>query len=141
MTVTLGPDLELQGAIVTALSASADLKALLGNPIRVYQDVPDTAVFPYITIGESQVIPDLAECVDGSEVYPVIHIWSRASGFAEAKKISATIWAALAMATLSLSENRCLVFERDELGDQIMRDPDGVTKHIASHYRAVLEPV
>jgi hypothetical protein len=141
MTVALGPDLELQGAIVTVLNASADLKTLLGNPIRLYQDVPDTAVFPYITIGESQVIPDLAECIDGSEVYPVIHIWSRASGFAEAKKISATIWAALAMATLSLSENRCLVFERDELGDQIMRDNDGVTKHIASHYRAVMEPV
>jgi hypothetical protein len=140
MSVTIGPDLELQGAIVAALSASADLKTLIGNPIRLYQDVPANPTFPYITIGESQVIPDVADCIDGSEVFPVIHIWSRASGYAEAKKIAATIWAVLHTATFTMTQNRCVLFERDELGDQIGAETDTVTKHIASHYRALCEP-
>lgn len=141
MTVTVGPDLELQIAIVTVLAASVDLKTLIGNPIRLYQDVPATPTFPYVTIGEAQAIPDIAECIDGSEVFPVLHIWSRGAGFTEAKKISATIWAALNGATLTMSQNKCVLLERDGLGDQAMRDPDGVTKHIASHYRAICEPV
>lgn len=141
MTAPLGPDLDLQTAIVAVLRANADLKTLIGDPIRLYQDVPADAVFPYVTIGEAQVVPDFAECIDGSEVFPVFHIWSRASGFTEAKKIAATIWAALSSATLTMTQNRCILLERDALGDQAMRDPDGTTKHIASHYRALCEPV
>lgn len=141
MSVTIGPDLELQAAMMTALRASADLKTLLGNPIRLYDSVPPNPVFPYITIGESQVIPDVADCIDGSEVFPVIHIWSRSSGYTEAKKIAATIWTVLRTATFTMTENRCVLFERDELGDQIGAETDTVTKHIASHYRALCEPV
>lgn len=141
MTVSLGPDLELQIAIVTALKASADLKTLLGDPIRLYQDVPDDAAFPYITIGPGQTLPDLAECIDGSEVFPAIHIWSRANGWSEAKKIAATIWAVLGVATFTMTQNRCLLFERDGLGDQQGEMVDGITKHIISHYRALCEPI
>jgi hypothetical protein len=141
MTVQSGPDLELQIAMVAVLVANTDLKSLIGSTPRIYQDVPATPTFPYVTIGEAQTVPDLAECIDGSEIFPVFHIWSRASGFTEAKKISATIWAALNGATLTLSQNKCVLLERDGVGDQAMRDPDGTTKHIASHYRAVCEPV
>lgn len=142
MTLIIGPDLEVQGAIVAALGASIDMKSLLGNPIRLYQKVPNNPTFPYVTIGESQTVPDIAECVDGSIVYPVLHIWSQpASGsYEEAKKIAANIWAVLRDASITLTENRCLIFERDELGDQIGEETDTVTKHIASHYRAVTEP-
>ncbi len=66
MTVATGPDLELQIAIVAVLRASADLKTLIGDPIRLYQSVPDGAAFPYITIGEGQCVPDVADCIDGS---------------------------------------------------------------------------
>ncbi len=141
MTVILGPDFELQKAIATVLEASTDLKTLLGNPIRLYQKVPPNPVFPYVTIGESQNTPDLAECIDGSEVFPVIHIWTRAQTYADAKKISANIWAVLSAASFTLTENRLLVFERDSIGDQTGVATDTVTQHIASHYRALLEPV
>lgn len=140
MTVQAGPDFELQKAIVTILRADTDVKTLLGASPRIYQDVPDQPTFPYVTVGEGQETPDLAECIDGSEIFPVLHVWSRTSSFEEAKKISATLRQALIGATFSLSGHRCLIFERDELGDQALRDPDGITKHIASHYRAVTEP-
>jgi hypothetical protein len=141
MTAAVGPDFDLQRAIVTVLKASADLQSLIGNPIRLYQDAPANATFPYVTLGEGQVVPDLADCIDGSEIYPILHVWSRASGFGEAKSIAATIWKALNGATLTMTENRCLLLERDQLGDVTLSDPDGVTKHIASHYRALVEPI
>lgn len=139
MTAVVGHDLELQGGIKTALAASTDLATVMGA-FRLYQDVPEDPVFPYLTIGESQLVPDLAECIDGSEVFPVIHVWSRShGGFEEAKKIAANVNVALTGATITLSENRCLLIERDQLGDVAMRDPDGKTKHIACHYRAMIE--
>jgi hypothetical protein len=141
MTVSSGPDLELQIAMVTVLAASTDLHSLIGNPIRLYQDVPASPTFPYVTIGEAQAVPDVADCIDGTEVFPVFHIWSRGAGFTQAKQIAATIWAALNGATLTMTQNKCLLLERDGIGDQAMRDPDGTTKHIASHYRAICEPV
>lgn len=143
MTVTIGMDFELQKAMVDLITASADLKTLLGNPVRIYQVPPPqaSAVFPYVTVGESQSVPDFAECIDGREIFPVFHIWSRESSFAEAKKISATIWKVLQAGSLVMTENKCLLLEPDGLGDQVLRDPDGITKHIASHYRALCEPL
>ncbi len=140
MTAIVGHDLELQGGIKTALAASTDLATVMGGTLRLYQDVPADADFPYLTIGESQLVPDLAECIDGSEVFPVIHVWSRShGGFEEAKKIAANVFVALAAAPITLSENKCLLIERDQLGDVSVRDPDGKTKHIACHYRALIE--
>lgn len=138
--MTIGPSLDLQGAIATTLCADNELAALFGGKVRLYQDVPANPSFPYITIGEGHLVPDVSDCIDGAEIYPVLHIWSRASGFEEAKKIAATGWTALRDATFNMTETRCVLFERDQLGDQELRDPDGVTKHIACHYRALCEP-
>jgi|GEM_PF-2424522 len=141
MTAPIGPRFELQKAIAAILAADADLKTLIGDPPRVYQEVPAKVRFPYVSFGDFQKIPDLAECIDGSEIFPTLHIWSRATTYAEAESISETIAAALVGATFTMTQNRCLLFERDDIGDQQQRDPDGVTIHIASHYRAITEPV
>src|SRR6185295_101580 len=106
-----------QKAIIAALNADTDVKSLLGSTPRIYQDVPSGATFPYVTIGEGQRTPDLAECSDGSEIFPVLHIWSRSSSFQEAKSISATIWQALSAASFSMTGHVCKIFEPDELGD------------------------
>lgn len=141
MTAPLGPDLDLQAAMVAVLKSDGDLRQLIGNPIRLEQDVPPKPIYPYVTIGLSQVIPDVAECIDGSEVFPTLHIWSRAKGWEEAKRIAAVLWAALNDTEFTLTENRCVLFERDSLGDQAGEMTDGVTKHIICHYRALTEPL
>jgi hypothetical protein len=152
VTSKLGPSLELQGAIVTALSADAALKALIGVPPRI--NPPQSKDWPgsYIEIGEGQEVADLAECIDGSEVIFDIHIWSRGpnpgvieASFADAKKIAATIWDCLKSANLVLTENRLLPLEADDQfiersSQQHLRDPDGITKHIVLTLRAVTEP-
>lgn len=139
MTSKLGPSLELQGAIVTVLSADSAVKALIGNPVRINPAQSTTWPGSYIEIGEGQEIADLAECVDGSEIFIDIHIWSRVDrSFADAKKIAATIWDALASATITLTENHFVLMERE--AQQYLRDPDGVTLHVVLTIRALTEP-
>ena len=139
MTSKLGPSLELQGAIVTALTADTAVKALIGNPPRINPQQSKTWPGSYIKIGEGQEIPDLAECVDGTEVFFDIHIWSRAdTSFADAKKIAATIWDCLSVASLTLTENRFLLIERSN--QTHLRDPDGVTLHVVLTLRILTEP-
>jgi hypothetical protein len=43
---------------------------------------------PHVTIGEGQVLADLADCYNGSECFFDIHVWSRAVGYPEAKRIA-----------------------------------------------------
>ena len=138
MAVSQGPSLELQTALVAVWRASADLKTLIGDPIRLYQDVPDSPVFPYVTIGEGQDVPDLAECIDGSEVYSDLHIWTKESGFTTCKKIVATMWAAASAASITLTENRLILVERN--GERYLRDPSDPIKHGVLTLRALTDP-
>lgn len=139
MTSRLGPSLELQTVIVPALTADVAVKGLIGDPPRINPAQSDVWPGSYIEIGEGQEIPDLAECIDGSEVYFDIHTWSRKDrSFSDAKKISATVWDCLSNASFAPTENRILILERS--GQQHLRDPDGITLHVVLTLRAVMEP-
>lgn len=141
MTAALGPSLELQGAYVAALTADADVKALIGVTPRINPPQSDPNAWPgsYVGIGEGQVVPDLAECIDGSEVFTDVHVWSRADRtFADCKKIVATCWRAISAASLVLTENRLLALDRES--ERYLRDPDGKTLHAVLTIRALTEP-
>lgn len=139
MTSKLGPSLELQTAFVAVLKASEGVKALIGAVPRINPAQAKNWPGSYITLGDGQDIPDLAECIDGSEVFSDIHIWSREDkSFADVQRIAAEIWAALSSATLELTENKCLLLERGSL--QKLRDPDGLTLHGVLTIRALMEP-
>ena len=58
------PDLEFQGAIVTAFKADAGVTALVGQ--RVYDSFPPDVIFPYISIGPSDELQIDAECISAS---------------------------------------------------------------------------
>lgn len=134
------PDLELQGAIVQRLKADTDLQAIIGNPIRLFQDNPPAqpTPFPYVTIGDSQGLSDQAECIDGSEIFVTIHIWSRANGFAEVKRIGGVIEDNLHDVAPSLNGHRCLHIQR---ANAIYRmAEDNATKHGILTLRALTEP-
>lgn len=133
-----GPDLELQAAIVTKLKANAALQALTGNADRVHQVVPKDPPFPYVTIGESQSVPDFAACIDGAELFVTLHVYSRASGYEEAKRIMAALDDALDDIDLTLVDNRCLEIRND--GSRVFKDSDNVTSHGVITFRALVEP-
>ena len=131
------PSLELQAAVVAKLKASTTVQAVVGNPARVYDRVPPDATFPYISLGDFQVLPDKADCIDGTEVYVNIDAWERDKTFPMAKKISKAIVAALDDQALTLTGYDAIVFELNTIN--YMRDPDGITRHAALSFRALIQ--
>lgn len=100
--------------------------------------MPTTPVFPYVTIGDCQVLPAKYDSVDGTEVYPQIDVWSRAVGYPEAKEIVKQVLGALDEVALTITGFRAVVFEFQSV--QYLRDPDGLTRHAAIVFRGLLEP-
>lgn len=136
--MAIGADLDLQRGMVTKLKTSTDLKALIADPIRLFQDVPPGPTFPYVAIGQTQRLPDLAECLDGAEIFADLHIFSRGKGYEEVKRIGATLIDELHYATLSLSEHRCVLIEL--ANERYFVDQDNTTKHGVVTFRALVDP-
>lgn len=130
------PSLELQGALVAALKATGALPAVAGG--RVYDQAPTNAVFPYLTLGDCQVLPDKAGCIDGAEVYPQIDVWSRAVGYPETKTITKAVLAALDDQAIVVAGFNVVVFQVQSV--QYLRDPDGLTRHAAITFHGILTP-
>jgi hypothetical protein len=137
------PDLALQAAIVTKLKADTTLQSLIGNPIRLYQDVPPFTAWPgaYVTIGESQLLPDKAGCIDGSEIYVTLNVWAQSPGYAEVKRIANAITDALDEQedNLTIIEHKICLIQREEI--LFRRDTDNVTTRAIMTFRALTEPL
>jgi hypothetical protein len=133
------PSLEIQAAMVAALKAAGALPAVVGA--RVYDAVPTSPAptFPYVTLGDCQVLPDKAGCIDGAEVSLQIDVWSRATGYGEAKAIGKAILAKLDDQPLTVTGHDVVVFEH--ASTNYLRDPDGLTRHVAITFRSLTTPV
>lgn len=129
------PSYALQIALMAALKVDDVLPAAVGG--RVYDSVPPSATFPYVTLGDGQVLPDKAGCIDGVEVSLQVDVWSRAVGYGEAKQIGAAIVAALDDQSLAVDGFNVTVFELEAV--RYLRDPDGRTRHGAITFRGLLE--
>lgn len=128
------PSLELQAAIVAVLKGNSPPVA--GG--RVYDAAPVGAIFPYVTLGDCQVLPDKAECIDGVEVYPQIDVWSRDVGYGETKRIAKSILLLLDDAPLAVTGFNTVLFQVQEV--RYLRDPDGLTRHAAITFFGILTP-
>jgi hypothetical protein len=114
-----------QKALVATLKAHAGVSALVGS--RVYDVVPVTAVFPYISLGPSSVVPDCADCIDGREEMVQLDVWDRSSGLTHpCPAITDALCLALHKVTLTLED----LFANVETNVTLMQaflDPDGLT--------------
>lgn len=128
------PSLALQRAIVVALENNT------GAGPNVFDQVPPVEPDPYprITVGEGQSIAAYADCYDGTESFCDVHVWSRAVGFPEAKQIADQVRTILHDAELVLEGHTLglITFENA----QTLRDPDGLTNHVAMSFRALSQP-
>ena len=128
------PSLPVQKAMVGAMRA-ADVA---GG--RIYDQVPDAPVtFPYVTLGDCQVMPDKADCIDGSIVFPQVDVWSRSVGYPETKQIVTDVLAALDDQALVVDGYELTVFEFHEV--RYLRDPDGITRHGVMTFHGLLQPI
>lgn len=78
----------VQGAFHERLTASPELTALITG---VYDQVPETAAYPYIVLGESTEIPDNRLSGLGRQTTHTLHIWSQYAGYAQALAVLAVV--------------------------------------------------
>lgn len=123
---------EVQVAIYQALVA--------GVPVcggRVHDDVPEHPEFPYVSIGDENMIDDSNGCDAGWEVFSTVHVWSRAVGRVEAKTILADV--AERLGGISALSGHSLIDTSIETS-RIFRDPDGLTTHGVVSVKFIVTP-
>lgn len=128
--------LAIQAAVIAALKDSNELTQLVGA--RVYDRVPESARFPYVSLGPETVIEDGADdCVTGFEVFTRIDCWSRAVGRPECKNIAGAVFDALNNAALSVTGYNLLEFRHRLTRYQV--DSDGLTQHGIVEFRSLID--
>lgn len=138
------PALALQDAIETTLRASAALKTAMGlATVRLYTTTaPIGAPFPFVEIGEDQIIDDSTECLESSEIVTKVRATARVDN-----SVPASMRQAKAMAGVIRAELKALsgvagfvVTLADFETTHPLKDPDGLTAHTDTFHRFLLDP-
>lgn len=132
------PDLELQGLIVTTLEADAAVTALVDD--RIYDRVENfntDVVFPYVNFATSIETANDADCINGSDIFVQIDVWSREPGFVQCKQIADAVRNALHEKDLQLTVNALTSLRCDRI--RVFRDADGLTSHGVVELQALVE--
>ena len=126
----------LQQTIFSTLSGDSQLTSTLGAD--VYDDVPDhiSITFPYVQIGEDTATDYSTKDLVGSQTVINLHVWSRYRGSKETKQVMDRVHTLLHDSNLTVTGHN-LVNLRFEFSD-VLRDPDGVTRHGVMRFRAVM---
>lgn len=129
----------LQGAIHARLLADAACKAVLGDPVRLFDRTPATATFPFATHHRIETRTSDAALQDGAEHAITLHVYSRHGGAQEARAGIEAIRTSLHRAPLTLAGHR-LVLLLATFAD-VLRIDDGRTFQGVLRLKAVTEPV
>ena len=124
----------LQSSIYSALNGDSNLTSTLGAGI--YDEVIEGSAYPFVQIGEDTLLDYSTKNEAGSLVTVNIHVWSQYTGSKETKNIMDRIHDLLHDSSLSVTGFN-LVNLRFEFSD-ILRDPDGVTRHGVMRFRAII---
>ncbi len=124
----------LQTAIYAKLSTDNNLTSTLGA--SVFDDIPEETPYPYVQLGEDTAIDYSTKDQTGSEVTVNIDVWSRYRGSLQAKNIMDRVHTLLHDSSLSVTGSN-FINMRFEFSD-IIRDPDGITRHGVMRFRAIM---
>lgn len=107
---------------------------------RVYDQVPAKPQFPYVTLGDEQVLDDGNSCADGWEVYSDLHVWSRSSQGSklEVKDLAGRVVERVVNGPLVVNGFDVVSARLETL--RVLRDPDGKTEHAVATVRHQLVP-
>lgn len=124
-----------QQAVYTALAASADLQALIGNPARIFDQVPADTAEPYVILGEGSIEPFDTKSTAGADQEMVLEIWSGHRGAKIVKQILDAAHSALHEAALSVAGANFVLCRFS--GAEIARDSDGLSTFARARFRIV----
>jgi hypothetical protein len=112
----MDPLLEIQGAIIARLKATAAVTALVAS--RVYDEPPQDqngnvarATYPYVSMGPSNFQAEQIDCVEGGEFMIQIDAWSMEPGQPEVRRIADAIRVAFRDFEPTLSTNALVTME------------------------------
>jgi len=120
------PTWALQEAIRARLLIDPEIAATVDG--RVYDRIQNSPTFPYISFGEVQVLPELAEQTDATRTFVTLNIWDRFKSSAATKALAKRIIALLHDASDLLidgSEMQSVLLDQS----RSFPDPDGLTMH------------
>lgn len=120
----------LQAAVFTALNSRP---ALAG---RVYDEVPEPAPYPYVSLGSVTEYPDDAHDAQGLESTVTVHVWSNEPSNTEVFELFAEVDAALDRVSLSVAGFSEVQIKHTQ--HQALRDPDPDVRHINAQYRVTM---
>jgi len=123
-----------QTTIFNALNNDSNLTQTLGASI--VDDVPSGTAYPFISIGEARSTDYDTKTEDGGEITVELHFWSQYKGSKEVKQMMDRVHSLLHNSNLSVSGFN-LINLRFDYSD-ILRDPDGITRHGVMRYRAII---
>jgi hypothetical protein len=131
------PGDEIQKAVFAALNGNAGLDTAMGGTTRIYDRVPSKPVFPYITIGEEQLLDDGNSC-DASrfEIFIDVHVWTDNVGLPQGKRIAAAVFDAM-QAGLLITGWRVVVLKYET--ERHFRDSDGLRGHAVLTFKLNIE--
>ncbi|MEG9884633.1 MAG: DUF3168 domain-containing protein [Hyphomicrobiales bacterium] len=135
--MTASPAWALQKALFAKLSASDKLTVLLKGK-NIYDDVPQQAAFPYLTLGDIRTLDWSTQTRRGHEHRVTLHAWSRQPGRGEIQAIIAAVDHALDDAALGLEDHNLVNLRT--IFWHALRETDGRTYHGIVRLRAVTEP-
>ncbi len=124
----------LQSTIYSTLNNDNTLTSTLGA--GVFDEVTEGTTYPFVAIGEDTVTDFGTKTEDGGQFTINIHVWSQYTGSKETKNIMDRIHDLLHDSNLSVTGFN-LVNLRFEFSD-ILRDPDGITRHGVMRFRAII---
>lgn len=126
----------LQIGLRTHLAGQSALQAVIGDPARIYDEVPEESVFPLLTIGESRIRE--IDGIEGAAEHDVrINAWSRWGGRKEIKTLTDIVHDALHNTSFSV-DGFTVVNCRFVFAD-LFRRPDADTYQGVMRYRVVTE--
>ncbi|MGJ8561090.1 MAG: DUF3168 domain-containing protein [Litorimonas sp.] len=112
--------LTMQADIHSALSESLAMTLALGDPVRAYDDPPESPVYPYLTYGNVRSTDTSGDGAPQSTHQISLHLWSRYSGRSELLDLMRLIESTL---------DAGLPHTVTPLYLDVFRAPDGITFH------------
>ena len=103
----------------------------------VYDNAPQGASFPYVTIGEANLTDDDTDRIQCVYISYVIHVWSQADGRKEIKTIMGEIYNALHLT--KFSESGYSFTENYFLSSDSFVETDGKTRHGVQTFKLTME--
>lgn len=130
--------LDIQTGIYSELAGDAllmDMVTAIYDHVPQASDAGDDSLFPYITIGDDDLSEWGTDQDVGFDATIRVHVWSRARGRAETKRIQGRIYEILHRGTIPLDEYHLVML--DEQLQQTFLDPDGLTYHGVQTFRGL----